>query len=96
MSEQNPDVLCITETWIYPRVSFEFSGFITVSADRSEQRSGGGVLLLIRKEISFGIEPDVRCELITHEVDLISVTINTIRSDVVVLRSSPHRSLRAA
>lgn len=53
--EQNPDVICQTETWLNPEINFEFPGFITVRADRRNQRLGGGVLFIIRREISFSI-----------------------------------------
>lgn len=47
----NPDIVCITESWLSNRTHFELPNFITVRQDRPAGR-GGGALIIVR--IYFG------------------------------------------
>ena len=50
LDENNPHLVCITETWLNPNKNLKFKAFNVIRIDRPNQVRGG-VAILIRKEI---------------------------------------------
>ena len=50
--DNNLDILLLNETWLKKNDKFDISGFITLRKDRPD-RPGGGVAIIIRRDIKF-------------------------------------------
>lgn len=75
----NPHLVCITESWLTSKTNFEVElpNYISVQQDRPVGR-GGGVLLLIRKEIAFQITNTFTYFISYVSIDIVSILINTL------------------
>lgn len=73
----NPDIIDITETWLSDKVTLEMPNFITIRQDRPNGR-GGGVLILIRREISFLLTNLFTYQSRDIQIDVVSITLNTL------------------
>ena len=52
LDENNPHLVCMTETWLNPSKDLKFKAFNVIRIDRPNQ-VWGGVAILIRKEIEY-------------------------------------------
>ena len=52
LDENNPHLVCMTETWLNPNKNLKFKAFNVIRMDRPTQ-TGGGAAILIRKEIEY-------------------------------------------
>jgi exonuclease III len=48
--EVKPDVICVQESWLKPKLDFVIKGFVSVRRDR-EEGNGGGCVTFIKSEI---------------------------------------------
>ena len=51
LHDRELDILCITETWLYEDIAFEFFGYLTYRCDRPGG-GGGGSVILVREDLS--------------------------------------------
>lgn len=50
---RNIDVFICVESWLMPKDRFEISGFSTLRKDRQNDTRGGGILFLVRKNLTY-------------------------------------------
>lgn len=50
--EVKPDIICIQESWLIPRLDFVIKGFISVRRDRDSGK-GGGVITFIQRGLQY-------------------------------------------
>ena len=55
MKERDPDVLCVSETWLLPETPDKFVNFDNYSIFRCDKGRGGGVCIFVRK--TFNVTP---------------------------------------
>ena len=55
MKERDPDVLCVSETWLLPETPDKFVSFDNYSIFRCDKGRGGGVCIFVRK--TFNVTP---------------------------------------
>ena len=73
-----PDVICVQETWLIPRLDFRIVGYVSVRCDRGEG-IGGGCATFIKENVSYR-------ELgIGNELEYISVEIWTSEGELVII-----------
>lgn len=52
--KERPDIICVQETWLKPRLDFILYGYVAVRRDRGEG-GGGGCVTFIKQGISYRI-----------------------------------------
>ena len=82
------DILICVESWLRPDIAINFPGFVAFQKDR-EDTTGGGILILIRKNLAFVeisniIAPDQAVEMCGIKINSISPPL-----DVVVCYRTP-------
>lgn len=89
---QRVDIFICVESWLTPKNSIRFPGFVTVRRDRVNTR-GGGILMLIRKNLAFVtinnlMSPD-------NSVELCGVHINNVSPplDIITCYRAPGLTL---
>lgn len=90
----DPHLVCITETWLTQGKVFEIPNFITVRQDRLDGL-GGGVLILIRKEIAFRITNSTSCQFRDLTIDMVSIDVHTLygKTQISCLYAPPGRNI---
>lgn len=90
MWQLNPDIVCITESWLTADTFFELPKYISIRQDRPNGR-GGGVLLLVRKEISFHITNSFTHMVNNLQIDVASITVQTFfgKTQITTLYAPP-------
>lgn len=78
------DLLVITETWLTAKNPvWQIRGYVTFRQDRQEQRPGGGVLILVRREL---VVSSIRIPKKTlKHIDSIGITITTSRYKIQIV-----------
>ena len=51
INSKEPDIICLTETWLKITTKFKISNYKIFRSDRFDQRLGGGVAILIKHNI---------------------------------------------
>lgn len=65
---EKPDVICVQETWLKPRLDFVLKGYISVRRDR-EEGNGGGCMDFIREGVTYRVlEKGTAIEYISIEI----------------------------
>ena len=83
IDETNPHILCLTETLLKPQnQNLNFKGFDFIRKDRNA-RNGGGVAILIRKELNYKVIPlpDYR----NGNMECLAVTVHFKNSPIDIL-----------
>lgn len=50
--EEKPDVICVQESWLKPKLDFVIKGYVSVRRDR-EEGNGGGCVTFIKSEMQY-------------------------------------------
>ena len=81
-SSHNIDILCLQETHLNSSVNLKIPGYDVLRKDRSSNRIGGGVAILVRSHLKFcGISlPDF-----SHDIDAIGVKLWLANMEVTVI-----------
>lgn len=91
----NLDIFICVESWLTADTDFNFPGFVTFRKDRQHAR-GGGILILIRKNIAFTELKDIRSP--DQSVEICGIHINNVNPplDILACYRSPGLTLTQA
>jgi len=66
--KEKPNVICVQETWLIPRLDFNIKGYNAVRRDRKNGK-GGGIMTFIQKGLQYKeIKKGEELEYVTVEV----------------------------
>ena len=84
MNEHKPDIICINETKLDQNSKISFTGHKMIRRDRNAR--GGGVAILIRKEMEFKI---IETNEIEAEILGIELNVNQSKTAIVAIYNPP-------
>ena len=82
------DICICVETWLTEKENIQFSGFITFRRDRQQGR-GGGIIVLLRKNLVFKNIENILCP--DESVEMCGIQINNIipTLDILICYRAP-------
>lgn len=90
-----PDIICLSETWMDETFRISFPGFSFALCNRN--RHGGGVAIMIRRDIHFQvIDLNIFDRAVRNEVGVVCVEIVSRGLVCESLRCTAHQGARAA
>ena len=72
---QNVDIFICVESWLTPKNTVRFRGFLTFRKDRRNTR-GGGILILLRKNLSYSELKELKIP--DDSVELYGISVNNV------------------
>lgn len=80
LHQHSPDVVCLQETWLNPKINFSLPGYNIIREDRMD-KTFGGVLIAIKKNIEFTIISDLR---IPNQLEWTAIQIEQDNQPLVI------------
>lgn len=86
------DIFICVESWLLPEHDIHFPGFLTFRKDRTHAR-GGGILLLIRKNLAYVELTDINSPV--RNIEICGININNIhpKLNLIVIYRAPDLTL---
>jgi ribonuclease HI len=79
MADPKPDIICIQETWLKDKWTFNIPGYMCIRRDRVTETSGGGCLILVRNTLQVNPVP------LDTELEAQCIEINHINGKLKIL-----------
>lgn len=84
--QENPDLIAITVTWLTPDIkNWQLRGFNAIRCDRPSPSTGGGVMILIKKNVIYekiqftgawsGVMDAISCKIKTNKGPLYTLSV---------------------
>lgn len=82
LHEEDIHIACLSETFLKPKDKYQISDYNIIRKDRPSASYGGGVAILLKKDISFNVLP---IRLSNEKIEIIACTINSQMAKITIV-----------